>query len=121
MKTLNTILDTMFIELAIDRKFDTFDPWGELARMELALVTSRDWEVHYENALILANIDDPSGWVYVNVKEEAIALLKKYSQMESEGVIYKVDSSTYHRNRVLYDMDSPLTIAYQRKYEEIPF
>ena len=119
MKTLNTILDTMFIELAIDRKFDTFDPWGELARMELALVTSRDWEVHYENALILANIDDPSGWVYVNVKEEAIALLKKYSQMESEGRIYPVD---WDKCRCHWtEWDSPLTTAYRAEYEELPF
>ena len=118
MKTLNTILNTMFIELELDRKFDTFDPWGELARMELALVTSRDWEVHYENALILANIDDPSGWVYVNVKEEAIALLKKYSEMESNGLIYKIDwASRPHE----IEEDSLLTCLYRKEYEEIPF
>ena len=122
MKTLNTILDTMFIEMELDRKYpDGFNPWGALARMELALMTSRDWEKYYYNAIDGASIIHDGGWTLINVQQEAIDLLKKYSRMESEGVVYKVDSDTYHRNRVLYDMDSPLTIAYQRKYEEIPF
>lgn len=121
MKTLDTILNTMFIELAIDQKYDMFDPWGDLARMEVKLMTSGDWEPHFRAAIAVANLIDDGGWTLINVQQEAIDLLKKYSRMESEGVIYKVDSDTYHRNRVLYDMDSPLTIAYQRKYEEIPF
>ena len=122
MKTLDTILNTMFIEMELDRKYpDPFDPWGDLARMELALITSGDWERYYYSAIDMASIIHDGGWTLINVQQEAIDLLKKYSRMESEGVIYKVDSNTYHRNRVLYDMDSPLTIAYQRKYEEIPF